>query len=123
MLVFLVRDSVAAGDDVDAPHEQTMTIPDGLSIEDIITLIAKSGYLASIQGGKATWSVGSKGPLAAVAQQWDAPKMLLQTSFGTNHLDLVDDRLRLHFTYYAQHDPDVVYDILHRWLHRTRHSA
>ena len=123
MQVLLVRDSVAAGDDVDAPHEQTMIIPDGLSIENIIRVVAKSGYLASIAGGKATWSVGSKMPLAVVAQEWDEPKMLLQTSIGTAQLDLVDNRLRLHFTYYGQHDPDVVYDVLRRWVHRVRHSG
>ncbi len=123
MQVLLVRDSVAAGDDVDAPHEMTMIIPDGLSIEDIIRVVAKSGYLASIEGGKATWSVGSKMPLAVVAQEWDEPKMLLRASIGMPQLDLVNDRLRLHFTYYAQHDPDTVYDVLRRWVHRVQHSG
>jgi len=68
MQVFLTRDSVAAGDDVDAPHDMTITVPDGSSIEAIVATVAKSGYLASIRGGKATWVATSKIPLAVVAQ-------------------------------------------------------
>ena len=116
MQVILRRDSVAAGDDADAPHEQTISVPDGLDIEAIIARAAQSGYLASISGGKATWSATSKIPLAVVAQEWDyQPKLLSFFPVEPHQLDRVDGRLRLYFTYYAQLDPQIVYETLRRW--------
>jgi len=119
MQVFLTRDSVAAGDDADAPHARTTTVPDGTSIEAIVAIIAKSGYLASIRGGKATWVVTSKIPLAVVAQEWEKPKMLLDKPrlddvVRFNKLDTVDNGLRLHFRYFVQRDPQIVYEELQR---------
>lgn len=116
MQVFLRRDSVAAGDDADAPHDKTITVPDGAAIEAIIATVAQSGYLASISGGKATWSATSKIPLAVVAQEWDKPRMLSSFPIKRDQLDRADGRLRLYFTYYAQLDPQLVYETLRRWL-------
>lgn len=114
MQVFLTRDSVAAGDDADAPHNQTITVADYMSVEDIVAQVARSGYLASIGGGKATWSASSRYPLAVVAQEWDKPKLLY--AFKLNKLDYVENEnaLYMHFTYYAQLDPQIVYETLRR---------
>jgi hypothetical protein len=120
MQVLLRRDSVAAGDDVDAPHDKTITVADDASIEAIITTVAQSHYLASIGGGKATWSANSKFPLAIIAQEWDyQPKMLSRSVIPVNKLDMVDGRLRLYFTYYTQLDPQVVFETLKRWTYST----
>jgi hypothetical protein len=116
MQVFLRRDSVAAGDDANAPHDKTITVPDGSNIETIINIVVKSGYLPSIQGGKATWSATSKIPLAVIAQEWESPRRLLYYSIELNKLDMVNKSLRLHLTYYAQLDPQIVFETLQRWL-------
>jgi hypothetical protein len=115
MQVFLRRDSVAAGDDADAPHEKIITVPDGSSIEAIITRVAKSGYLASIQGGKATWSATSNIPLAVVAQEWEKPRMQSSFPVDLKKLNWGGGGLRLYFTYYAQLDPQLVFETLRRW--------
>jgi hypothetical protein len=116
MWVILRRDSVAAGDDADAPHEKTITVPDGSGIEAIIITVAKSGYLASISGGKATWSATSNIPLAVVAQEWEQPRMVSAFPVDWKQLNWERDVLRLYFTYYAQLDPQLVYETLRRWV-------
>ncbi len=70
MKIHVTRDSVAAGDDCDAPHHREFSFPDTTTIEDAINQINKSGYLASIMGGCATWSAASGFPIAVMAQQW-----------------------------------------------------
>ncbi len=116
MRIFLRRDSVAAGDDVDGPHDKTITVPDNSNIEEIVTIVARSGYLASISGGRATWSATSKIPLAVVAQEWDKPRMLPSFPVDLKRLNWRGGGLRLYFTYYAQLDPNLVYETLRRWV-------
>jgi hypothetical protein len=114
MNVYLSRASVCAGDDVDAPHNKTISFPDGTAVLDILTHVAHSGYLASIAGGEATWSATSNVPLAVIAQQWSTPKALPALSYSSPALDWNDDTLRIHFNYHAQENPDKVYEILAR---------
>ena len=115
MRVLLSRDSVAAGDDVDAPHKKTLSVPNSSNLEDTISIVVQSGYLASVSGGKATWSANSRIPLAVIAQEWEKPKMIAYYSPVSDKLVMTDDGLHLHFTYYAQRDPHVVFEILQRY--------
>ena len=103
MSIKVERDSVCAGDDGDAPHTQTFELNDGTTLEDTLKHIIGSRYLASIQGGKATWIVHGKMPLAVVAQQWLEPKFLVDP------LQEIPDR-ELFFEYCQQKDPDEVYE-------------
>jgi hypothetical protein len=59
---------------VEAPHGQTYSFQDPMSVKDAIDAIASSGYLARISGGRATWSVVSGFPIAVVAEQWLKPR-------------------------------------------------
>jgi hypothetical protein len=72
----LTRDSVAAGDDLDAPHRSTLLVPDDQITEALVAAIHASGYLPRIADGVATWSVVSDRPLAVIAQQWPEPRMV-----------------------------------------------
>jgi hypothetical protein len=110
MKVYVTRASVAAGDDADAPHPRTFHFPEGSTLEAIVTDICSRGYLASIQGGLATWSVSSNFPLAVAAQQWPAPRMLKANL--RLPLDFEGDTLRLHFSYHTQIDPETVFAVL-----------
>lgn len=112
MKVHLTRASVAMSDDVDAPYTVEMTVADDLSVAAIIDRIFYSNYLASIAGGKATWSAISNIPLAVLAQQWAAPKFLTPLP-PLSKLDFVDNTLALYFNYHTQQDPDLVYKQLH----------
>jgi hypothetical protein len=110
--IYITRGSVCAGDDIDPPHEHSMVISDGTSVEDIISAIARSDYLPSISGGKATWSAASRVLLAVIAQEWTKPKMIDFLPVSMDKLDVVNDTLRIHFSYHAQEDPEKVFEIL-----------
>ena len=119
MKVKLTRDSVAMGDDCDAPHEKIIAVPDSASIREIIQVVLHSRYLAQIAGGKATWSVTSRIPVAIVAQQWAEPKMLGDASVPRSLL-FSEGMLVLHFAYHTQEDPNLVYG---QFLERRNPSA
>lgn len=114
MKLYLTRDSVAAGDDVDAPHLMEI---EGPATEDVGAAIARvlaTGYLPRISGGKATWSVASNRIIAVVAQQWPQPKLLRSYDTSYKGLDVNEGKLRLHFNYHAQEEPETVLQILRR---------
>jgi hypothetical protein len=112
MNVLLTRDSVAMSDDFDAPHNFLFNVDDNASVASVIQTVCNSRYLAAISGGKATWAAVSKITLAVLAQQWRSPKLLLPVPPITT-LDFADNVLSLHFRYYTQQDPDLVYDQLY----------
>lgn len=114
MNIYVTRDSVAAGDDMDAPHGKTFAFPDGMSIEEVIENISKSGYLASIHGGEATWSVVSSFPIAVVAQQWQKPRAISWQPIDIANLQSKDGVIGLHFNYHLQLNPDLVFEVLKR---------
>jgi hypothetical protein len=114
MKIYLTRDSVAAGDDIDAPHEKTITLDDGATIEDILVAITKLNYLASIAGGHATWTLSSRIPIAVFAQEWKEPKEVRTYPVNIKELDFQDGTLKLHFSYHAQLSPEVVLEVLQR---------
>ena len=112
MNVYVTRDSVAAGDDVDAPHGRAFSFPDTLSSLQLIARIVAEGYLARISGGKATWSAVSRVPLAVVAQQWAEPRAVPWREVSLSGLEQRDGAYRIHFNYHAQRDPKVVLQVL-----------
>ncbi|MFF4529376.1 hypothetical protein ACFY1P_08910 [Streptomyces sp. NPDC001407] len=109
MKVILTRDSVAMGDDVDAPHEQRREFPDGLAAVEVITAVVADGYLPPIAGGRAVWVVvsGADRSLAVVAQEWAEPRPL--TDGWGDALPDEGSPVRLHFRYLAQEDPEAVH--------------
>lgn len=113
--IILTRDSVAAGDDGDAPHYQTIEIGVDDKIEAILNAISDLCYLPQISGDKATWSVASNEPLAIIAQEWIAPKLICMSEYphpGTRAFYNIE---RLHFNYHAQDDPETAFKILWRF--------
>src|SRR4051794_27710482 len=114
MDIYVTRDSVAAGDDSDAPHGRTFSFPDALPIEEAIARIVAAPYLASIGGGRATWSVVSGFPIAVVAQQWQEPRAVSWRTIDSSELERKDGMICLHFNYHTQLDPEVVLEVLKR---------
>ncbi|WP_434599771.1 hypothetical protein [Streptomyces sp. A5-4] len=112
MKLLLTRESVAMGDDVNAPHEQQKEFPDDLAIGEAIATIIADGYLPRIAGGCATWVLTMSGATssAVVAQQWERPLLLVAGQEPLGSLAGPDrGEVRWHFRYLAQQDPDVVY--------------
>jgi hypothetical protein len=112
MKIRATRDSVAAGDDADVPHERIYSFPDPLSPLQVIAAIVAAGYLAKIAGGKATWSAVSGLPLAVVAQQWPEPRGAPWREPPWSELEQRDGMYRIHFNYHVQRDPEAVLEIL-----------
>ena len=108
MKILLTRESVAMSDDADAPHHHEMTLTDNTSLTAIIKAILQSNYLACISGGKATWTVVSRIPIAVVAQQWAEPQMLIPVP-SLSSLNCSNNVLSVHFNYRVQQNPDLVY--------------
>ncbi|MEO8138120.1 MAG: hypothetical protein ABI742_00680 [Gemmatimonadota bacterium] len=97
MNLLLTRESVCAGDDGDAPHPRTLRVPDEASLDVCLATVIPSGYLPSISGGLATWSVASGRPLAVLAQQWTAPRMIFLMEREIEGRDRTPGALHLHF--------------------------
>jgi hypothetical protein len=113
MKIVATRDSVAMGDDIDAPHERTFLFNESTSIERAIDEIVNSGYLASVQGG-ATWSVVSGIPVAVIAQGWQHSRLVGWQPPKRTELKLDGDAIRLHFNYHTQIDPEIVLEVVKR---------
>ncbi|WP_125921743.1 hypothetical protein [Hymenobacter lapidarius] len=119
MKILLTRESVAMGDDADAPHHREILVADDADLSAIINVILQSNYLASIAGGRATWTVVSRIPIAIVAQQWAEPKMMAPIP-SLSSLNFSNNALSLHFDYRTQQNPESVYEEFQR-VH-SRHS-
>jgi len=112
MDIYVTRDSVAAGDYIDAPHGCSFSFPDATSVMDIVGRIVAGGYLARINGGNATWSVVSRFPIAVVAQQWTELRPVCWPEVEVSELETRNGVIQLHFNYHTQIDPDIVFEVL-----------
>lgn len=102
------RDSVCAGDDIDAPHSMQLSVGADETLAKLLSRIVGMPYLASIFGGKATWIVESAIPLAVVAQQWDRPAYLVDPAVRIVDCVSFDIPRPLFFRYWCRVDPAVV---------------
>ena len=102
------RDSVAAGDDINPRHERIIKIESGETVESVLEKILSMHYLPSILGGKATWIVMGKSPLAVVAQQWSKPHFLVEPTTHIENLVELKDGHHLEFMYWCQVEPNKV---------------
>jgi hypothetical protein len=114
MTAHITRDTVCAGDDIDAPHNRIVTLDEKLGFERLIEQAVKSADLPSISGGQATWCISSAIPLAVIAQQWPGPRMLSRFPPNLKDLNIEGQILKLHVSYFAQQDPNVVFEVLKR---------
>ena len=110
----LTRDSVAAGDDMDAPHELAVLVDDDATTETMIAAIRDADYLPRIAGGRATWSVVSDRTLAVIAQQWPEPRMVSTLPHPPEQLERDGNGYRFHVNYHAQQDPETVLAVMRR---------
>lgn len=110
MTIYLTRDSVAMGDDIDAPHAYELSVPVGCTLAQALQYVLNRPYLASIAGGKATWvALLQQKPVAVLAQQWTQPVLL-----GPDHMLPSGLEVQLHFRYYTQQEPEAVLAELRR---------
>jgi hypothetical protein len=111
--VFVTRDSVAAGDDIES-HDRKFKIPDVKDIPSLVREVVAGYDLPRIGMGQATWCLASGSPLAVVAQQWSEPKIIASAISRLTDCDIEHGVVRLHFSYLAQIDPTIAFDVLSR---------
>lgn len=111
----LTRDSVAAGDDADAPHEKILRIKIEPTWSAVFNAILEQRYLPYIDSGNATWVGVSQEPLVVIAQQWKwQVRPIGHEQSVPSELRDEQGRLRVHFSYLAQLDPEVTFEVLSR---------
>lgn len=114
LTLHLTRDSVAAADDVDAPHELALLVPDDTTTAAMVAAILDADYLPRIASGKATWSVFSERTLAVIAQQWPEPRMVDDRPHPPELLQTDGNGYSFHLKYHAQQDPETVLAVLRK---------
>ena len=112
MKAYVTRDSVSAGDDVHAPHARRFRIRAEFTVSDLVGQALQASQLPRINGGKATWGLSSNIPLAVAAQEWDGPELVSQFPLDPDLLDQSNGEIRMHWSYFAQFDPDLVLEVL-----------
>jgi hypothetical protein len=109
----VARDSVCAGDDIDAPHAKQFAFQAKDTLAEALSAIVETRYLANIAGGEATWIVEAAGkPVAVVAQQWKSPKFLIDPTTRVTECITPEAPRELFFRYWCQIDPAVVFECL-----------
>jgi hypothetical protein len=74
-LVKVERDSVCMGDDVDAPHSYSFTIPATATLNDVFAHLANRRYLASVAGLSHSWQAAINGqPVAMISGNNQSPE-------------------------------------------------
>ena len=71
-------------------------------------------WLPSIQGDRATWVIASNEVLAVLAYEWSDLRFMPLLELRMQNAHRRDGVLRVHFSYFGQTDPDIVYRILWR---------
>ncbi|MEM9337693.1 MAG: hypothetical protein AAGA66_03135 [Bacteroidota bacterium] len=113
--ITLTRASVAAGDDMDAPHFRKIDIASDWKIERILLEVLNANYLPSI-AGKATWSVAINEPIAVINQGHDRSiKLITLPGYPHQGTGGFVDIKTIHFNYHAQQDAGIVFDVLRRF--------
>ena len=108
----MTRDSVAIGDDINAPHSKQVEVDGEVTSLDLAREIQAMGYLAIIGSGEATWSIVAGKPIAIIAQQWEDPKLIQNENLTLRALANGEDLLNVHINYHCQEEPDEILEKL-----------
>ncbi|WP_350293003.1 hypothetical protein [uncultured Croceitalea sp.] len=117
-VIKLTRESVAAGDDINAPHFKEIQIEEDWKIEQILNKVLNSKYLPRILGGS-TWSVAINKPIAVISSNYPDFRIKIIAGAGSDFphqgtKGFVDIRT-IHFNYHAQQGSDIVLKVLERF--------
>jgi hypothetical protein len=112
----LTRDSVAAGDDADAPHRRmvrvSIEIASPSQVQAVLPQLTEK-YLPGV-AGRASWIVYSNLPLGVLSNVWAAPKPVWHPDDDLRRLDVRQASIHLHFVYLAGLEPQVALEVIER---------
>jgi hypothetical protein len=111
--IVLERESVCAGDDIDAPHRREMRVSSRTSVAQLLETIRRPGirglfrskFLPHIAGGRATWVAEGNRALALIAQECFDPYLLVDGNAPVASFFRADSPPHLVFRYLAQAEP------------------
>jgi hypothetical protein len=110
----LTRDSVAAGDDVDAPHERFVVLEQAVvtpaDLQAVLAEIAP-GYLPRV-AGTATWAAYSGMPLMVFSNGESAPQPFWLMDSEMGRLAQREGALSIYFAYLATTPPKTAYEVI-----------
>ena len=113
-VIRLTRDSVAAGDDCDAPHSRVERLGNSIrtpeDLQDAVARIAVA-YLPSV-AGQASWAAYSRLPIAVLSNDGSAVRKLWLMRDDLRRLDIRGGELHLHYVYLGTRDPEVAFDVI-----------
>ena len=113
--VRITRDSYCASDDVDAPHEQTISILSGATLEDVVQAVHRKCQTLMRPDSSQTWVITSKHPIAVVNSKWRKPRMLLRTVRRMeDSLMITGNTAYLHYCLIQNTDPETIYSVMDR---------
>ena len=114
--IVLTRDSVASGDDIDAPHSKKIEVNPNWKINKILEFITTSNYLPKIKEGKATWSIAINNPIAVFTQENpESPLLICHPEYPHQETKGFIDIKHIHFNYHNQQEAKEVFDVLLRF--------
>lgn len=112
----LTRESVAMGDDVDAPHFLEIEIEPNWTITEILEYVTDINYLPKIIGGRATWSVAINKPIAVLSQENpNEPLLICHPDYPYHGGRGFVEFDHIHFNYHAQKKANEVFEVLSRF--------
>lgn len=110
----LTRDSVAAGDDVDAPHEQVVvleqTVVTPADLQAVLAEIAP-GYLPDV-AGTATWVAYSGMPLMVFSNRGTAPQPFWLMDGEMGRLAEREGVISVYFAYLATTPAKTAHEVI-----------
>jgi len=109
LTIAIDRDSVHAGDDL-ISHANSVKLDPTATLGTVLEAIQAMHYLPSISGDEATWIICASGqPIGVLAQQWEAPKLVVPIESPVTQVFGADEPLLFFFRYWCQTDPHVVF--------------
>ena len=113
MLILAIdRDSVHAGDDL-ISHANSVKLDPTATLGTALEAIQTMHYLPSISGDEATWIICASGqPIGVLAQQWEAPRLVVPIESPVTQIFGEDEPLLFFFRYWCQTDPHVVFSCI-----------
>jgi len=100
--VIVQRDSVCAGDDVDAPHEKSFWLNDGAPVCEVFRELAASGYLPSIAGSNEHWEATINGEVVCrFGKNIENPEYVISASKDLAQLCASYNAVKIRLIYFA----------------------
>lgn len=102
MTIYCTRDSVCMGDDV-TDNSRDIGFANDATASDIIPVIKKNRFLASVSGNNVLWKCSSANNQHFLEYYTKSDKTVFHISENTPLSKICGDEMHLHFSYYSHY--------------------